>query len=269
MIDIGAIVNSLIAQAPLAAIIIATIYYHLDKKIEKVDRKIERLEARIEAIRNELGNRIEAAKAELHSRIEASEAELHGTKTELGNKIEAVRAELDSKIETSKAHLAGKIDATKAELSGNIERARAELHGKIDSVKSELGELRRDLKSLADGFYSYQEILIRLLHTKNLITNSEAQVLYGALKALVPTAKSKYYTEEVKKRLEALLSKNLEDYTWDDVAEFEEIAEAIYNEYISTGREDLRKYYPKLRIFIAMIKAILTDKELKQTQPKP
>lgn len=54
----------------------------------------------------------------------------------------------------------------------------------------------------------------------------------------VPVAKTKYYTEEVRRRLIELLDKDIDAYTWEDVAELEKIANAIYKEYLETKRED-------------------------------
>ncbi|MEM0278010.1 hypothetical protein [Pyrobaculum sp.] len=83
----------------------------------------------------------------------------------------------------------------------------------------------------------------------------------------MPYVQSKYYTEEVRRRLIALLDKEIKDYTWDDVAELERIAEAIYNEYIETGREDLLDYYPKLMTYIAVVRGLIRRREMeKKTQ---
>jgi hypothetical protein len=74
-------------------------------------------------------------------------------------------------------------------------------------------------------------------------------LLRGVLRTLTPVARSRYYTEEVRRRLLELLDKDVESYTWDEVAELERIAKAIYQEYIATGREDLLEYYPKLMFY--------------------
>ncbi|WP_181933278.1 hypothetical protein [Pyrobaculum aerophilum] len=109
------------------------------------------------------------------------------------------------------------------------------------------------MRSLASGFYNYQETLIDFLAAKGVITVPEAALLRGSLKSLVPVSKSKYYTEKVKRLIE-LLEKDVEEYTWEDVAELEKIANAIYKEYEETGREDLIEYYPKLRMFTAIVR---------------
>lgn len=186
MIDIGVVLSSLIAQAPLVAAVIITLYYTLDKKIGKLERRIERLE-------NEV-------------------------------------MRLDKKIEAIGGVLSGQI------------------------------------KSLARAFYGYSDTLIRFLSAKGLVAEPEAVLLRGALDALIPVARSKYYTEEVREKLLKLLRKEIKDYTWDDVAELEKIAEAIYKEYEATGREDLLDYYPKLRMYIAIIQGLLTRREMERRE---
>ncbi|MGB9705016.1 MAG: hypothetical protein ACPL3C_06170 [Pyrobaculum sp.] len=179
MIDIGVVLSSLIAQAPLVAIVIVVLYHILDKRIEKLERWVEKLD----------------------------------------NKIESVRTELSGQI-----------------------------------------------KSLARAFYSYSDTLIRFLSAKGLVAEPEAVLLRGALDALIPVARSKYYTEEIREKLLKLLRKEIKDYTWDDVAELEKIAEAIYKEYEATGREDLLDYYPKLRMYIAIIQGLLTRREMERRE---
>ncbi len=186
MIDIGVVLSSLIAQAPLVAAVIITLYYTLDKKIGKLERRIERLE-------NEV--------------------------MRLDKKIEAIG-----------------------------------------------GVLSGQLKSLARAFYGYSDMLIRFLSAKGLVAEPEAVLLRGALDALIPVARSKYYTEEIREKLLKLLRKEIKDYTWDDVAELEKIAEAIYKEYEATGREDLLDYYPKLRMYIAIIQGLLTRREMERRE---
>ncbi|NAZ33359.1 MAG: hypothetical protein GU356_03565 [Pyrobaculum sp.] len=50
------------------------------------------------------------------------------------------------------------------------------------------------------AFYGYQHALIDLLAAKGVVTEREAVLLRGNLRALVPIAESRYCTEEVRKR---------------------------------------------------------------------
>ncbi|AEA12501.1 paREP5ab [Thermoproteus uzoniensis 768-20] len=146
-------------------------------------------------------------------------------------------------------------------LDRKIESVRVELGGRIDRIEARVEELAKGLVQVREAFYGYQNALIDFLAAKGLITEPEAVLLRGTLRALVPLAKSKYYTEEVRRRLIELLDKDIKDYTWDDVAELERIAEAIDKEAWETGREDLFRYYPKLVMYIAIVRGLLRRRE--------
>ncbi|MGC8584211.1 MAG: hypothetical protein ACP5MH_10890 [Thermoproteus sp.] len=149
-------------------------------------------------------------------------------------------------------------------LDRKIESVRVELGGRIDRIEARVEELARGLVQVRESFYGYQNALIDFLAAKGLITEPEAVLLRGTLRALVPLAKSRYYTEEVRRRLIELLDKDLKDYTWEDVAELERIAEAIDKEAWETGREDLFKYYPKLVMYIAIVRGLLRRREMER-----
>jgi hypothetical protein len=55
--------------------------------------------------------------------------------------------------------------------------------------------------------------------------------LRGSLAVMLPPARSKYYTEEVRRRL---LEKD--DVTVEDLRELDRISDLIYKEYLETGR---------------------------------
>ncbi|RFA96131.1 hypothetical protein [Pyrobaculum aerophilum] len=151
-----------------------------------------------------------------------------------------------------------------------LDRKIDRLDRKIDDIRIELGnqinELKHEIKSLTSGFYNYQNTLIDFLAAKGFVTPPEAVLLRGALRASLPYAMSKYYTEEVRKRLQTLLDKELDQYTWEDVAELENIAKLMYKEYIATGREDLLDYYPKLMMYAAIIRGLLRRREMEKRQ---
>ncbi|WP_237179372.1 hypothetical protein [Pyrobaculum ferrireducens] len=50
------------------------------------------------------------------------------------------------------------------------------------------------------------------------------------------------------------------------MAELERIAKAIYQEYIATGREDLLEYYPKLMLYVAIIRGLIRRREMEKGQ---
>jgi len=62
----------------------------------------------------------------------------------------------------------------------------------------------------------------------------------------------------VGRRLLELLEKD--DVTEEDLTELDWISDLIYKEYLETGREDLGKYYYKLRAYIALLAGLLRSK---------
>ncbi|MEM0484713.1 MAG: hypothetical protein QW434_08480 [Pyrobaculum sp.] len=159
-----------------------------------------------------------------------------------------------------------KLDRKIDRLDRKIDNIRVGLSSQIEKLSVCVDELKHEVKSLASGFYNYQNALIDLLAAKGLVTLPEAVLLRGALRASLPHAMSKYYTEEVRKRLQTLLDKELDQYTWEDVAELENIAKLMYKEYIATGREDLLDYYPKLMMYAAIVRGLLRRREMEKRQ---
>ena len=228
MVNVETVINLLIAQAPLVSIAVTVLYYTLDKKIERMkaelERKIESLDRKIERVKEELNREIKNVQEELHKKID-------GVKEEVGREVEGVKEGLSREIE---------------------------------GVRGGLERVRERVEEAVNAFYSYENTLIDFLAVKGVVAESEAVLLRGALRSLVPLAKSKYYTEEVRKRLIELLDKEIGDYTWSDIDELEKIAEAIRKEAWETGREDLRKYYPLLMMYTAMLRGILRRREIEK-----
>jgi len=88
---------------------------------------------------------------------------------------------------------------------------------------------------------------------KGVFSNAEAKALSGYL-SLIPSVKSRYYTEEVRRRLAEIIKAVSEDrYTAAEVKELQHIAKLIEMEWRETGREDLLDYYVKLTMLIAIL----------------
>ncbi|WP_237179371.1 hypothetical protein [Pyrobaculum ferrireducens] len=127
----------------------------------------------------------------------------------LEKRIDGVKYELERRIEG----VDRKIKGVREELNGRVEGVKAELGGRISGLKGMVEELRHDVKSLGVAFYNYQNTLIDFLATKGVVSAFEAVLLRGALRILTPVARSRYYTEEVRRRLLELLDKDVESYT--------------------------------------------------------
>lgn len=240
MVSVDAVVSTFIAQAPLIAVAVVVLYYTLNSRIEKVAESLKMLEAEIKTQMQH----VEREVGQLRQRITSLEQEI----TSLKGEVTSLK-----QITTSLEHEVKSLMPLKQTVTA--------LEQEVRSLKL---SLRQGLRSLASGFYNYQETLVDFLAAKGVITVPEAALLRGSLKSLVPVSKSKYYTEEVRRRLIELLEKDVEEYTWEDVAELEKIANAIYKEYEETGREDLIEYYPKLRMFTAIIRGLLRRKEMEK-----
>ena len=129
---------------------------------------------------------------------------------------------------------------------------------KIESIKLELADLKFRVASAEWALQGFGVTLIEFLAAKRVVSEPERVALRGFLAAMLPPVRSKYYTEEVRRRLLELLEKD--DVTADDLRELDKLSELIYKEYLETGREDLVKYYYKLRAYIALLAGLLRSK---------
>lgn len=141
-------------------------------------------------------------------------------------------------------------------LSHKIDMLRQEFRYELSTVRYEISTIKRSISCLVD----FGDALITVLQSKGLLSNGEVHVLRTYLRTVTPTASSRYYTEEVRRRLLELLDKPLDEYTWEDVYELEKIAELMFREGCETGRDDLVSYSGKLRFFIAVLKGTLLRK---------
>jgi len=132
---------------------------------------------------------------------------------------------------------------------------------KFDSLENRVGGLESRIERLEHAFYSYNELLLKVLESKGVLTHTEAFTLIRALEASLPRSISKYYTKEVEERLRSLLRKNLEDYTMQDVEELMNIADLMFEEYRATKR-DLLEYQARLRVAAQLIKIMFVEPKI-------
>jgi hypothetical protein len=147
-------------------------------------------------------------------------------------------------------------------LKREIEKVRAdlrsELGGEMRSLKVEVADLKFRVASVERALQGFGETLIEFLAAKGVVSEPERVALRGFLAAALPPARCKYYTEEVRRRLLEVLERD--EVTVDDLRELDRISDLIYKEYLETGREDLIKYYYKLRTYIALLAGLLRSK---------
>jgi hypothetical protein len=137
---------------------------------------------------------------------------------------------------------------------------------RFSAIDKRFEELREDVAGLRDAFAQYNEILLSVLEAKGMLSRSEILALKGVLSPLKPSPASKYYTEEVAKRLNELLAKDPEELTPSDLSELERIADRIWKEGYESGREELREYGKKLKLYTTMVKVVFIYPKLRKLQ---
>jgi hypothetical protein len=124
--------------------------------------------------------------------------------------------------------------------------------------------LKREFSSFRDVVIQYNEILVSLLEAEGMPFRGEVLALKGFLGSLRPQPTSKYYTEEVARRLDELLAKDPEELTLADIRELDRIADLIWNEGYESGRMDLREYAMKLKLYVMMVKVVFIYPKLRK-----
>jgi hypothetical protein len=135
---------------------------------------------------------------------------------------------------------------------------------RFEKVNERFERLEREFSSFRDVFIQYNEILISLLEARGILSKGEVLALKGFLGSLRPQPASKYYTEEVARRLDELLAKDPEELTLADLRELDRIADLIWNEGYESGRVDLREYAMKLKLYVMMVKVVFIYPKLRE-----
>jgi hypothetical protein len=135
---------------------------------------------------------------------------------------------------------------------------------KLTLIDERFERLEREFSSFRDVFIQYNEILISLLEARGILSKGEVLALRGFLGSLRPQPASKYYTEEVARRLDELLAKDPEELTLADLRELDRIADLIWNEGYESSRVDLREYAMKLKLYVMMVKVVFIYPKLRE-----
>lgn len=138
-------------------------------------------------------------------------------------------------------------------LSKRINRRFKGLENRINELSNRINELDNKISMLVN----FNEQLLEIFRSRDQLSETEVNALKTYLRSITPISRSKYYTEEVRKRLLELLDKDIKDYTWRDVYELEKIADLIFKEGVLSNRKELIRYASLLRVFIAMIRGEL------------
>ncbi|MEM2187685.1 MAG: hypothetical protein QXU62_08905 [Thermofilaceae archaeon] len=136
------------------------------------------------------------------------------------------------------------------------------LASKFERLESRLNRLEDVISRHESALLSYNELLLKILETKGVLTPVEGYALIHALKASLPKSSSKHYTRDVEERLKALLDKDPKEYTLEDVKELERIADLMFEEYRVTRRKDLLEYQARLRVAAQVIKIVFVEPKI-------
>jgi hypothetical protein len=148
-----------------------------------------------------------------------------------------------------------------ASLAYWLGRKFAEANGRFAILDERLGRLE-------SAFVQFSDLLLTILGSKGVLTDAEVMALRGMTRSMVPAARSKYYTEEVRRRLIELLDKDPREYTMGDIEELENIAELIEKEGFEAKRRDLTRYSWILRYYAMAVRAVYIYPKLSKQMEK-
>jgi septal ring factor EnvC (AmiA/AmiB activator) len=225
-VDVWDVAVAVAGQAPLVAVAVVVLYLLLSREIRnevrRVERRIDKLEERVAKL-EERTSKIE----EQMGRVESDVAEIKGRVARLEERL------------------------------GRVENDVAELKGRVGRLEEQLGRVEGQVGQLVRTFQIYNSTLLKVLSSKGVLTETEAEALSSHL-LYVPPAKSKYFTEEVRQRLIEILKGVKEGrYTAADVKELKRISELIEKEGWENNRRDLLDYNLKLQMLIAILEGRL------------
>jgi chromosome segregation ATPase len=214
----------------------ASLGYWLARKFNSLEMRVGGLETKVGSLEMRIGG--------LETKVGGLEMRVGGLETKVGS--------LEMRI-------------------GRIEEEISSLKGEVGSLKVDFSELKNAVRRLGEsmdvlksGISGFNEILLQVLKEKDIVTEVEHRLLVGALRAYIPLPTSKYYTEEVRKKLIEILNKNPDDYTMDDVYELRNIADLMIKEYHESGekRKDLLDYAGQLYMASLMIKVLFVKPKI-------
>jgi len=266
-VSIGDVLTAMLGQAPLVAAAVAALYVLFSREIGRVEMRIGRLEGqigelggRLDRLEDRMG-RLEDRVGNLENRVGKLESRMGALEDRMG-RLEGQVGDIGKQVDSLREQI-GKLESRMGALEdrmGRLEDRVGKLEGQIGDLGGRMDKIEEQLASLGRSFQIYNSTLLKVLSTKGVLTGVEAEALAGYL-SLVPPARSKYYTEEVRQRLIELIKAVREGrYTAADVRELGRIAELMEKEWEETGRRDLLDYYLKLQMLVAILEGILVSR---------
>jgi len=266
-VSIGDVLTAMLGQAPLVAAAVAALYVLFSREIGRVEMRIGRLEGqigelggRLDRLEDRMG-RLEDRVGNLENRVGKLESRMGALEDRMG-RLEGQVGNIGKQVDSLREQI-GKLESRMGALEdrmGRLEDRVGKLEGQIGDLGGRMDKIEEQLAGLGRSFQIYNSTLLKVLSTKGVLTGVEAEALAGYL-SLVPPARSKYYTEEVRQRLIELIKAVREGrYTAADVRELGRIAELMEKEWEETGRRDLLDYYLKLQMLVAILEGILVSR---------
>ncbi|AJB41724.1 MULTISPECIES: tropomyosin [Thermofilum] len=234
----------------------------MDSRLKGVETRLEAHEARLENMEKRLTD-VENTVREINTRLGSVENKLTGVETTVKN--------MDARLRNVESRLAGIEEDVKdiyARL-GILETTTKSLQAKLGEVDSKIDGVSTRLDKLEKGIFGFNELLLKVLEEKGVVSRTEALTLLVALRGMIPGSRSKYYTKEVENRLRELLNKDPDTFTMDDIRELEDIAEIMEKEYTVSGRKELLDYAAKLRIGALVFKIVFVEPKMRKLQEWP
>ncbi len=140
-------------------------------------------------------------------------------------------------------------------------RLRDELNGRINELERKLDGRISRLERRIDSLERLQLGIAAILVSKGLLTREEFEFIRSISE--MPEPKSRYYTKADEEELRRLWSKDIDEYTEEDVEKILEIALKIRAEGVETGRRDLIDAYYMIGAFAELMKVYLLVKRMK------
>jgi U3 small nucleolar ribonucleoprotein component len=150
---------------------------------------------------------------------------------------------------------------------GRLEGRVSSLEGRVSSLENRMSSLENRVARLEerinvierrmDAFMLFGGSLLGVLTGRNLIDIPSAGFLASILSFGVGGGRSKYYTQEEYEKLRSILSKKMEEITWDDVRELKRIIGLIEREVYEEHKIDLVDTLMRVKFITAMYEGYL------------
>jgi len=163
------------------------------------------------------------------------------------------------RLEGRMSVLEGRMSSLENRISG-LESRISDLENRMSSLENRVARLEERINVIErrmDAFALFGGSLLGVLTGRNLIDIPSAGFLASILSFGVGGGRSKYYTQEEYEKLRSILSKKMEEITWDDVRELKRIIGLIEREVYEEHKIDLVDTLMRVKFITAMYEGYL------------